>query len=93
MSKGTVEFTCGASFETNDQEHAPIGHKVIVYTSPNQGHLTPSLNGKQAPCFCNCPHEKNKRIRTEKEICFNDGSEGFLVTCKIVSCVKKEGNS
>lgn len=86
MSKGNVEFTCGATFQTTDAEGAPVGQKVLVYSSPALGHVRPVLHGKPAPCFEACPRY-GSRCRQEKGTVTPAGDDGRVVLCQITRCV------
>jgi len=86
MSRGTVEFQCGASFETTDAEGAPVGQQVLVFTDPDAGEKRPELRGAPAPCLAGCPCEG--RHRTVKEFVTPAGGAGDLVVCKIIRCAR-----
>jgi hypothetical protein len=82
---GRVFFACGASITANDISEKTVGHRLVVGTSPHQGHQRPKLDGLEQHCCFRCPSTiKLSGRKLWKRGTFENGVQGSMMTCKVV---------
>lgn len=83
VAPGRLLFACGASLEVGDVTGHEPGERLVVSTSPHQGHSLPQSGGRQAPCCCGCPVPAKRSGRRGQRVWFAGDRRGAMVTCKI----------
>jgi hypothetical protein len=81
-----VGFECGGFLKAEKAEPHKVGSKLVVFTSPAQGHqrpVCPDDEELRMNCLIMCPCTVKASGRKTERVFFENGTRGFVVTCRV----------